>query len=100
MTSPPAAPTGRVVLFGATGYTGRRTAEAMVRRGLRPVLAGRSAVRLASLAGRLGDLEVVTADVGDLASVRALVARGDVLVSTVGPYAGTARTSTPGGAVS
>jgi short subunit dehydrogenase-like uncharacterized protein len=78
--------TARIVLFGATGYTGRRTAEAMVRRGLRPVLAGRSEVRLASLAGRLGDLEVATADVGDITSVRALVDRGDVLVSTVGPF--------------
>ena len=27
----------RIVLFGATGYTGGRTAEAMVARGLRPV---------------------------------------------------------------
>lgn len=79
--------TARIVLFGATGYTGRRTAEAMVRRGLRPVLAGRSAVRLASLAGQLGGLDVMTADVGDTASVRALIGRGDVLVSTVGPFA-------------
>ncbi|MGH3898642.1 MAG: saccharopine dehydrogenase family protein [Pseudonocardiaceae bacterium] len=79
--------TARIVLFGATGYTGRRTAEAMVRRGLRPVLAGRSAARLASLAGQLGELDVVTADVGDTASVRALIGRGDVLVSTVGPFA-------------
>ena len=31
----------RIVLFGATGYTGRLTAEAMVERGLRPVLAAR-----------------------------------------------------------
>jgi short subunit dehydrogenase-like uncharacterized protein len=80
-----------IVLFGATGYTGRRTAEAMVRRGLRPVLAGRSAGRLTSLAQRLGNLgfgklDVVTADISDAASVRALIGRGDVLVSTVGPF--------------
>ena len=31
---------GRIVLFGATGYTGRLTADAMVARGDRPVLAG------------------------------------------------------------
>ena len=42
---------GRIVLFGATGYTGRLVAEAMVERGLRPVLAARSAERLAR-AGR------------------------------------------------
>lgn len=74
------------MLFGATGYTGRRTAEAMVRRGLRPILAGRDAGRLTSLARRLGELETVTADVTDAASVRALISRGDVLVSTVGPF--------------
>ncbi|HEY6422954.1 MAG TPA: saccharopine dehydrogenase [Pseudonocardiaceae bacterium] len=78
--------TARIVLFGATGYTGRRTAEAMVRRGLQPVLAGRSASRLTALAGRLGELDVATADVGDARSVRALIGRGDVLVSTVGPF--------------
>lgn len=85
-----------IVLFGASGYTGRRVAEAMVRRGLRPILAGRSAGRLTSLAQRLGDLgrgdlgpgklDVVSADVGDAASMRTLVGRGDVLVSTVGPF--------------
>ncbi len=80
-----------IVLFGATGYTGRRTAEAMVRRGLRPALAGRNAGSLASLARHLGSLgfgklDVATADAGDVASVRALIGRGDVLVSTVGPF--------------
>jgi short subunit dehydrogenase-like uncharacterized protein len=78
--------TARIVLFGATGHTGGRTAEALVARGARPVLAGRSRERLAPLAERLGGLEAVTADVTDAGSVRALVGRGDVLVSTVGPF--------------
>jgi short subunit dehydrogenase-like uncharacterized protein len=78
--------TARIVLFGATGYTGGRTAAAMAARGLRPVLAGRDPARLAALAGRLGDLETARADVTDEASVAALVGRGDVLVSTVGPF--------------
>jgi short subunit dehydrogenase-like uncharacterized protein len=78
--------TPRIVLFGATGYTGARTAEALVARGARPVLAGRNPDRLASLAGRLGDLETARADVTDPASVRALLRSGDVLVTTVGPF--------------
>jgi short subunit dehydrogenase-like uncharacterized protein len=78
---------GRIVLFGATGYTGRLTAEAMVDRGLRPVLAARSRERLAQLDSELGGgLETVAADVSDPPSVRALVERGDVLVTTVGPF--------------
>src|SRR5690606_23368897 len=76
----------RIVLFGATGYTGARTVEAMVARGVRPVLAGRDTRRLAELAERLGGLETALAHVGEPASVAALVGRGDVLVSTVGPF--------------
>ncbi|MGH3612329.1 MAG: saccharopine dehydrogenase family protein [Pseudonocardia sp.] len=79
--------TARIILFGGTGYTGRRTAEAMVKRGLRPVLAGRDPARLDESACRLGGLETARADVTDTGSVAALVGPGDVLVSTVGPFA-------------
>jgi short subunit dehydrogenase-like uncharacterized protein len=77
---------GRIVLFGATGYTGRLTAEALVERGAAPVLAGRSAERLAALSADLGGLLTHVADVADPSSVRGLVETGDVLVSTVGPF--------------
>src|SRR5262245_20911752 len=78
----------RIVIFGATGYTGRLTAEALVARGGRPLLAGRSAERLRTLAAELGgDLETAVADVADRASVAALVEPGDVIVATVGPFA-------------
>src|SRR4051794_23300176 len=76
----------RIVLFGATGYTGARTAEALVARGARPVLAGRDPARLAELADRLGGLETARADVTQPRSVRALLDRGNVLVTTVGPF--------------
>ena len=76
----------RVVLFGATGYTGRLTAEAMAAAGVRPVLAGRDRARLEALATRLGDLPVAEADTARPDSVRDLVGPGDVLVSTVGPF--------------
>ncbi|MFP5441904.1 MAG: saccharopine dehydrogenase family protein [Gammaproteobacteria bacterium] len=76
-----------IVLFGATGYTGRLTARAMVARGLRPVLAGRNRDALEALAGELGGLEVRVADVAKPVTVRKIVKSGDVLVSTVGPFA-------------
>jgi short subunit dehydrogenase-like uncharacterized protein len=76
---------GRIVVFGATGYTGALTARALVDRGTRPVLAGRNRERLSRLAAEL-DVETAVADVDRPASVRALVERGDVLVTTVGPY--------------
>jgi short subunit dehydrogenase-like uncharacterized protein len=77
---------GRIALFGATGYTGRLAAEALVARGERPLLAARSADKVQALASELGGLESAVADVGDPDSIRALVDRGDVLVSTVGPF--------------
>ena len=77
---------GKVVLFGATGYTGRLTAEAMVARGMRPLLAARSAGKLKELASELGGLDTQAADVSDPSTVSALVGKGDVLVSTVGPF--------------
>ena len=40
---------GRIVVFGATGYTGALTARALVAQGARPVLAGRNRAALAAL---------------------------------------------------
>jgi short subunit dehydrogenase-like uncharacterized protein len=77
---------GRIVVFGATGYTGRLASEALVRRGAKPVLAARSKDRVEAMAIELGGLESAVADVGQAASVRALVEAGDVLLSTVGPF--------------
>ena len=78
---------GRIVLFGATGYTGRLTADALVARGDRPVLAARTRTKVEKMAAELGGLESAVADVADPASVRALLEPGDVIVATVGPFA-------------
>ena len=77
----------RIVLFGATGYTGRLTAERLIALDERPLLAGRSEEKLASLAADLGGLEWQRADVFRRNSVFDLVSEGDVLLSTVGPFA-------------
>jgi short subunit dehydrogenase-like uncharacterized protein len=76
----------KIVLFGATGYTGRLTAEALIARGAAPVLAARNAAALEKLAADLGGAETAVADVTEPDSVRALLDRGDVLVTTVGPF--------------
>ena len=77
----------RIVLFGATGYTGRLVAEALVRARARPVLAGRSSQNLAALGVELGKgLDTAVADVRRPESLLELVQPGDVLVSTVGPF--------------
>src|SRR5437879_5142578 len=77
----------RIVLFGASGYTGRLVAEALVHANVRPVLAGRSHQSLAALGVSLGKgLDIAVADARRPESLLALVQPGDVLLSTVGPY--------------
>ncbi len=76
----------RILLFGATGYTGDLTARALVARGARPVLVARNRERVTALAAELAGLEVAVADATDVDALRAVVQKGDVLVSTVGPF--------------
>lgn len=85
-----------VVLFGATGFTGRLTAEylaAHAPNGCRWAVAGRSREKLLAVRERLaeinpscGDLELLVADVTDRDSLRAVASRARVVVTTVGPY--------------
>jgi short subunit dehydrogenase-like uncharacterized protein len=77
---------GRIVVFGASGYTGSLIAERLVAAGVEPVLAGRDTERLRAFADRLGGADVAKADALRQNSVFALVGKGDVLVSTVGPF--------------
>ena len=83
---------GRIVLYGATGYMGALTARAMVASGARPVLAGRNQSRLSALAARLSpagdgtELETAVAAAEGPGPLRDLIGAGDVLVSTAGPF--------------
>jgi short subunit dehydrogenase-like uncharacterized protein len=83
---------GRIVLYGATGYTGALTARAMVASGARPVLAGRDQGRLNALAVQLSraadgsELETAVAGTERPEQMRKLLDAGDVLVSTAGPF--------------
>ncbi len=83
---------GRIVLYGATGYMGGLTAQAMVASGAHPVLAGRDRGRLNALAARLSrtgdgvELETAVAGIESPEPLRQLLETGDVLVSTAGPF--------------
>ncbi|HEX6244598.1 MAG TPA: saccharopine dehydrogenase NADP-binding domain-containing protein, partial [Polyangiales bacterium] len=87
-----------IVLFGATGFTGGLVAEYLAScaegERLRWGLAGRNRAKLeqvrAKLARtwpRLSDLPLLTADSGDLDSLKQLARRARVIITTVGPYA-------------
>src|SRR3954468_4908816 len=75
-----------IVLFGATGYTGRLVADALVKRDVRPLLAARNEVAVKNMAEELGGLETAVADVARPDTLRAIVDQYTVLVSTVGPF--------------
>ncbi|MFL5561150.1 MAG: saccharopine dehydrogenase family protein [Gemmatimonadaceae bacterium] len=83
-----------VVLYGATGFTGRQTVAYFARHappGLRWAIAARSRAKLEIVraeAGLVADaLELIVADSGNQASIDAFVARSRVVLSTAGPFA-------------
>ncbi len=84
-----------LIVFGATGFTGRLVAEVVLARaaaegaGLRWAMAGRSLDKLAEVRRRIGapdDLPLIAADAGDAAAMAALVRQARVVITTVGPY--------------
>jgi short subunit dehydrogenase-like uncharacterized protein len=81
-----------VVVFGATGVTGRRVAAYLAQRapqtGARWAAAGRDAAKVRRVLGDEGvpAPEVLVADVADPASLSAMAARARVVLNLVGPY--------------
>ncbi|HSG08841.1 MAG TPA: saccharopine dehydrogenase NADP-binding domain-containing protein [Longimicrobiales bacterium] len=81
-----------VVVFGATGFTGRQLAERLAQHRDRErftfAIAGRNADKLASLRDALGGgIDVLLADASDPSSIRAMVRSARVVASTAGPFA-------------
>lgn len=74
------------MIYGAYGYTGELVAEEAVRRGHRPLLAGRSEERLIPLAERLG-LDWVAPKLDDSRSLNKALAQMDLVFHAAGPFA-------------
>lgn len=81
-----------VVVFGATGVTGRRVAAHLAQRaaetGASWAAAGRDPAKLERVLGEVGVTapETIVADVGDPASLTAMASRTRVVLDLVGPY--------------
>ena len=83
-----------VIVYGATGYTGRLVAEYLCQEygndsNLRWAMAGRSQSKLEAVRDEIGapsSTPLVVADTEDLASLKAMVERTKVVLTTVGPY--------------
>lgn len=76
-----------VLLFGATGFTGRLTAHALARRGVSFAIAGRDATKLGRLADELDPTpEIRVAAVGDVEALTDALRDVKVVISCVGPF--------------
>jgi short subunit dehydrogenase-like uncharacterized protein len=83
-----------IVLWGATGFTGRLVADYLVRNylggdtGLRLALAGRNKEKLERVANEVGapQLPILIGDSFNADALNAIAAKTEVLITTVGPY--------------
>ena len=79
-----------IIVYGATGFTGRLVAEYLADTGAtRWAMAGRSLAKLdevRDLIGAPADTPLVVADADDTASLRRMCERTVVVLTTVGPY--------------
>lgn len=90
-----------IVIFGATGFTGRLTASHLIQQHVhdqkypvRLAFAGRNIAKLTAVRAELAerwseakDIPILEADAFDTKALLALAARTKVIVTTVGPYA-------------
>jgi short subunit dehydrogenase-like uncharacterized protein len=83
-----------LIVYGASGYTGRLVAEHLAKRygvggEVKWAMAGRSADKLSQVRDEIGapnETPLVVADAADPASLKAMVGRAKAIITTVGPY--------------
>jgi short subunit dehydrogenase-like uncharacterized protein len=80
-----------IIVYGATGFTGRLVAEYLAANyaDVKWAMAGRSLTKLQEVRDEIGapaDTPLVTANADDPAALNAMTARAQVVITTVGPY--------------
>jgi short subunit dehydrogenase-like uncharacterized protein len=83
-----------IVVYGASGFTGRLVAEYLAQRygqggELTWAMAGRDQAKLAAVRDQIGapaSTPLIVADVGDPASIQAMASQAKAIITTVGPY--------------
>ena len=79
-----------IVVYGASGFTGRLVAEYLTARGIKGwAMAGRSEAKLAEvrdLVGAPADTSLIVADASAPDTLTAMCNRARVIITTVGPY--------------
>lgn len=77
------------MIYGANGYTGELIAREAVSRGLKPVLAGRTAAQVEQLAASLG-LDARVFDLGNTAAISRGIEGMGLVLHCAGPFSATA----------
>jgi uncharacterized protein YbjT (DUF2867 family) len=80
----------RVLVYGATGHTGRFVIDELLRRGLTPVLSGRGAERLAAVGSAYPALEQRVVGLDDADALRRAMDGVGVVINCAGPFLDTA----------
>jgi len=78
---------GAVVVYGATGHTGRFIVAELQRRGFATVISGRDAAQLELLAAEVGEVVVRPATVDDATALDQALAGAAAVVNCAGPFA-------------
>lgn len=81
---------GKILIYGATGYTGKLTARAAKAQGLSPILAGRSAEKVKAVAEELG-FEWRAFDLTDQTALESALAEVATVLHIAGPFSATSK---------
>jgi Saccharopine dehydrogenase NADP binding domain len=80
----------QVTVYGAYGHTGRFVVSELRKRGLRPVLSGRSAAKLSALGEAHPTLDTRVATLDDSSSLSAALSGSAAVINCAGPFIDTA----------
>jgi short subunit dehydrogenase-like uncharacterized protein len=78
------------LIYGASGYTGKLIVELSVKKGLKPVLAGRTASKIKSLADKYG-LEYLIFGLDKVEEIVQNIAKFPLVLNCAGPFSRTAK---------
>ena len=85
--------TGRFLIYGATGFTGKLTARTAKEMGLKPILAGRNKTKVVAVADPLG-FQYRAFELSDPHAIDAALREVDVVLHIAGPFSATSRPMT------
>lgn len=80
----------QVVVFGASGHTGRFVVAELARRGMTAILAGRDTEKLLAVQKRHPSFEIRVASIDDAGSLDQALRRASLVINCAGPFLDTA----------